>query len=324
MQRVVEQRRKIFARVGIGERRGIVHRVTRHLDVVAHVPERRVDLVHEARDHLAERGHLLGLHELQLRSLEPRVRALELGAVARQLVLDRAQDVEHGADAKIMAVAARDDEILGDRVPDVRRDRARRLVDRRVYAEHERPPAHHCADRTAAVELATVRHQVDPHQFGTADRADRQSARDDRQRKEPCVRGIENALADIEHMHIRSDRGSRLHKVREIGRAGRCRSGVRARCRLGNRVHRIRAMRVRPANAGGGSERGKLMRTCDSRVTRCRAIFTRSSSQAIVAAIRYRHSGESRNALASLYNTSERAKWIPAFAGMTGELADFR
>jgi len=27
---------------------------------------------------------------------------------------------------------------------------------------------------------------------------------------------------------------------------------------------------------------------------------------------------------ASLCNTSETAKWIPAFAGMTGELANFR
>src|SRR6516162_6243791 len=59
------------------------------LRVVREIEERRIDLVTDAGDELAERRHLLGLDELHLRLLEVRQRARELVRALGDALLER-------------------------------------------------------------------------------------------------------------------------------------------------------------------------------------------------------------------------------------------
>ena len=92
------------------------------LGVVGEIEQRRVDLVADARDQLAERGHLLGLHELHLRFLEVRERAAQLLCAGNDALLERF--VEHGeigvgaVDLAIAAVQAQRDETDGEQQHD--------------------------------------------------------------------------------------------------------------------------------------------------------------------------------------------------------------
>src|SRR5690606_25523510 len=59
------------------------------LGVVREIEQRGVDLVADARDELAERRHLLGLNELDLRLLQARDRSRELLGASGNALLER-------------------------------------------------------------------------------------------------------------------------------------------------------------------------------------------------------------------------------------------
>ena len=92
------------------------------LGVVGEIQERRVDLVTDAGDELAERRHLLRLHELHLRLFEVRERSAQLLGTGADALLERF--VEHrevgvgGVDLAIAAVQAQRDETDGEQQHD--------------------------------------------------------------------------------------------------------------------------------------------------------------------------------------------------------------
>ena len=208
--------------IGTQQPARIAKRIARHLDVVAHVAQRRVDLVDQARHHLAERRHFFRLHELQLGRLQPRVGTLELAAALGETRVHCAKHIENDPRTEIAASAVDQDEVIGDRALNALGDQARSLIDWRIDREDQRIAIGQRLDRPMSVQLPAEAHQEDTHHFVAAYGADRLVASHDRQREEPCVAGIQHAVGDAVHrrqriqcLRVAQERGETL------GRPGR-------------------------------------------------------------------------------------------------------
>ncbi|MNN48367.1 hypothetical protein D3C81_1628410 [compost metagenome] len=83
--------------VGIGELQQRLLEFAQQLHVVLHVAQRGVQLVGDAGDHLAQRGHLLRLHQLGLGFLEVDQRPAQHGVALGDALFHGLEQVEHRA-----------------------------------------------------------------------------------------------------------------------------------------------------------------------------------------------------------------------------------
>ncbi len=208
--------------------------VPHHFHVVAHITQWRIDLVRDAGDHLAERGHFLALHQGGLRGLELAIRFGEFGGFADRAVLHRAQQVQHHAHAGVLA-RAREHEILRDRRADVGGDVLCRPFQRGIGFDPQGLGVHHLGDRATAPQFATEAVQEDLVELVTAERADGHARFDHRNAQQLGVLGGQHALGRFADRGLRRQR--RHFALQSSDGGDRC-GGV------GGEIHQLRRLRA--------------------------------------------------------------------------------
>lgn len=167
----------------------------------------------DAGDHLPEGGHLLRLHQLRLGLLE-----VHQGLVQHPVALGDAQlhgleQVEHGAEAAVQAVAVHQDEILGDGVLQASGDLLGGLLQVAVQAQHQGLGVHHVGHRAAAPEVAAEALHEDVLQGVAAHQADGPAAFHHREGQEAAVLGSQQLVRHIADAQARRQRRHRSEQA---------------------------------------------------------------------------------------------------------------
>ncbi|MDT4845034.1 hypothetical protein FQZ97_790090 [compost metagenome] len=192
------------------ERRGqLVHQ----LDVVGHIAQRRVQLMGDARDHLAEGGHLFRLHQLGLGFLQVHQRLAQHPVALGNAQLHGLQQVEHRPQPQVASLLVHQDEIFGNGVLQLRGHPLGRQLQAGGQRNGERRRVHHVGHRAAAPEVAAETLHEDVLQRVAADQPQRQALLvHHRQRQESLVFRGQQAIGDITDTHVR---GQRLHGLEQ-------------------------------------------------------------------------------------------------------------